>query len=338
MDPCLQRALMLVGAVIGAGFASGREVVSFFSGYGEYSWGLVLLSVAVMAGLCALCLNRSKNTDGCRWCAIYAGDSQRIRRVAEGCILLLQIIMGGSMISAAGHIVALALPIRCAYLLGVVVTIGMAYLLGGADARPLTVISGLLAAVYVCAVFAVLIFDGGQEAVVVSLSHRTDQPVRGAVGAVAYAAMNLAIAIGVVCRSSGSDCRKSNRSAALFGLVMAVLLLLSNYLYLKYPALHSVTFPMVALLARFGFIGYLVSLSLMYLAIITTLSAGLSALRTGLEEWLSKGAACWLAVLLPLAVSFAGFEGIVDRWYAPVGMLCLLLVFGPLLLQVENKP
>jgi len=83
-------------------------------------------------------------------------------------------------------------------------------------------------------------------------------------------------------------------------------------------------------LGRFGRIGHGVSLSLMYLAILTTLSAGLYALRTGLETRMSKPAAFWLTVLLPLVVSFAGFESLVDRWYAPMGILCLLLVFGPL--------
>ena len=108
MDPCMQCALMFVGAVIGAGFASGREVVSFFSSYGTYSWGLILLSVGTMAALCGLCLKRAKNTEGCRWCAIYQTEKRWIRNLAEGSILLLQIVMGGSMISAAGHLFALA--------------------------------------------------------------------------------------------------------------------------------------------------------------------------------------------------------------------------------------
>ncbi len=35
--------LACVGAVIGAGFVSGREIYSFFTRYGEASWGLILL-------------------------------------------------------------------------------------------------------------------------------------------------------------------------------------------------------------------------------------------------------------------------------------------------------
>ena len=41
---CLEGALACVGAVIGAGFASGREVVSFFSRYGVHGWWLIGLS------------------------------------------------------------------------------------------------------------------------------------------------------------------------------------------------------------------------------------------------------------------------------------------------------
>lgn len=337
MDPCMQRALMFVGAVIGAGFASGREVVSFFSAYGVYSWGMILLSVGTMAALCTLCLKRAKGTEGCRWCAIYYSNSLLVRNLAEGCILLLQIIMGGSMISAAGHIFALALPMQYAYLLGVGVTIALAMLLGNANLKPMAALSSLLAASFVAAVVGLLIFDGNDQPVISMPPVSGREAAQGVLRAVAYAAMNLTISIGMICRCVDCSCRSSNRSSVQFGLLMTGLLFVSNYLYLKHPELHKVTFPMVALLARFGRAGHMVSLTLMYLAILTTLSAGLYALRTGLEVRVSKPTAICLTVLLPLAVSFAGFENLVDRWYAPVGLLCLLLVFCPLLNRRENR-
>ena len=47
-------AAELCGAVIGAGFASGREVASFFARFGGWSWLGVTAAVAVLGGACLL--------------------------------------------------------------------------------------------------------------------------------------------------------------------------------------------------------------------------------------------------------------------------------------------
>ena len=310
MDPCMQRALMFVGAVIGAGFASGREVVSFFSSYGAYSWGMILLSVGTMVVLCALCLKRANRVNGCHWC--------------------------GSMISAAGHIVALVLPIKHAYCLGAGVTIALAMAIGNTNLKPMAVLSGLLMFTFVAAIITMLVFDGNGTKTFSPMRTSEKSAGQGFLRAVAYAAMNLAISIGMICRCSECSCRSSYRSAVLFGLLMTALLFVSNYLYLQHPELQGATFPMVDLLACFGRTGHLISLFLMYLVILTTLSAGLYALRIVMEAHLAKSTAFCLTVLFPLAVSCIGFESIVDRWYAPAGLLCLLLVFGPLFFSGEN--
>ena len=330
MDPCMQRALMFVGAVIGAGFASGREIFSFFSRYGFWSWGMILLSAGTTAGLCWLCLRCAGIKSRCNWCEMYCQCSPLARMAAEGCILLLQIIMGGSMISAAGHIATLALPISAAYPAGMMVTIALALWLGCVGMKPVTVLGSLLAFLFVGAVVSVLIFDAGDVRAVSVTSASTGTILIGGIRAIAYAALNLAISIGMVCRCADGSCKVSNRSAVLFGFLMASLLMVSNYLYLRHPELVNVTFPMVALLSRFGSAGHWMSLMVMYLAILTTLTAGLFALRTGLETKVSVETAWMLSIFLPLAVSITGFENIVDRWYAPAGLLCLLMVFAPL--------
>jgi uncharacterized membrane protein YkvI len=194
----------------------------------------------------------------------------------------------------------------------------------------MTLLGGVLAFLFGVAVLALLIFDCGEQAVPVVCPLNGVQAVEGALRAVAYAALNLTVSIGAVCRCSGCSCRVQSRSVVLFGFGMAGLLLVSNYLYLKHPELNGSTFPMVSLLSQFGKVGYITALVLMYLAILTTLSAGLFALRIGLEERLSSPVALLLTALLPIAVSCAGFESIVDSWYAPAGLLCLLLVFAPL--------
>lgn len=46
-----QAALALAAAVIGAGFASGSEILRFFSAYGALSWAGCVLAACVLAAL-----------------------------------------------------------------------------------------------------------------------------------------------------------------------------------------------------------------------------------------------------------------------------------------------
>lgn len=335
MDPCMQRAVALAGAVIGAGFASGREIVSFFSAFGPYSWGLILLSSTAMLALCCLCM-RCAHHSGCCWCDLYADHSSAIRRVSGFAVLLLQVLTGGSMLSAAGHIAALVLPFTGAYLWGVLGTLLIAMLMGECSFRPAAAISWLLGILYILAVLALLIFDG-QDAPQVQQLQLPGRLGAGMVRAVAYAAMNLAISIGLICRCCDCSLRISYRAAALFALGMTALLFLGNALFLKHPEAAGKTFPMVALLSRFGKAGYVISLLMMYLAILTSLSAGLSALRTGFAMHFPGRRSAVPAALFPLLASSAGFEDLVDRWYAPAGVLCLLLVFLPLAISASER-
>ena len=52
---------MCAGAVIGGGFASGRETISFFTQYGRYGWWLIVLSVGVMVLLALTCMRETAN-------------------------------------------------------------------------------------------------------------------------------------------------------------------------------------------------------------------------------------------------------------------------------------
>ena len=49
-----------VGAVVGAGFVSGREVIAFFTRYGAHAPWLIALLSAAMALLGGLCMRRAR--------------------------------------------------------------------------------------------------------------------------------------------------------------------------------------------------------------------------------------------------------------------------------------
>lgn len=313
-----------VGAVVGAGFASGREVIAFFTRFGAWAGWLVLLAAGTMALLCELVMRTARARDAQGWRALYGGLPGWMGRLAQSCAWMLLAVTGGAMVAAAGHLTRLLWASEWAYSVGVVGTLLAARFVARANLDMLGWISGALTVGFVGVMLAASRLGPGQSA---ALPVHAADGAWAAVRAVAYAAMNMTLAIGVVCRCA-QDSRKSH-TAAWFGLALAGLLLLANGLYAAHPELLCEPLPIVRLMAAFGRGGFIASAALMYLAVFTSLVAVLCALDESARTrgpWLRAAA----AIGPPLAMSMVGFEGIVDGLYAPAGLACLLTVFGPL--------
>lgn len=319
--------LTCVGAVIGAGFASGREVVTFFTRYGAHAWWLLGIAALAMGGLCALCMRCVRQRGSVEsWCDLFPGKGW----VAQGCALVLMTITGGAMISASGQMISLLWANEWAYSVGVVGTLLVAWVLGGGNLRVLGWMSGGLTVMLLSVVALVMARTASRPIVELSLPPKPVQLLGAAACAVAYAAMNMTLAIGVVCRCARSK-RQNRRLSITFGIVMLLLLGASNLLYLRHPEQLNAAFPIVGLLRTFGRRGFVASVLLLYLSILTTLAAVLYALRSAAKcHMQSPALQAVTAMGLPLAVSRVGFSGIVETLYAPVGIACLLLVFCPL--------
>ena len=331
--------LACVGAVIGAGFVSGREICGFFTRYGEASWGLILLAAATMVFLCAMCMRRAQREQAACWCGLRCFSGTGTGALARGCVTALMLVIGGAMVSAAGRLVELLWPSPLAYPAGAAGTLVLAWLLGFRGAGPLAAVSGVLTALLAGMTLA-LLRQPGTEAVVLRTEAASGGLLLGAIRAVGYGSMNMAVAIGVICRAEGNerDCRCCDRRAMGTGLVLTGLLFGANGLYLRHPGLWQEDFPIVRLFQHLRRPGYVLCAALLYLAVLTTLTATLYTLRAELD---SRGARPALSALLtlglPLAVSAMGFAGIVDGLYTPVGLCCLGLVFLPMLFS-GGKP
>ncbi len=307
------RALACLGAVIGAGFASGREMVAFFSRYGSYAPWLSIIAAAAMALLCWLCMERRVE----EWSCLYAGEPVWIRFGAKLCVMVLLILTGGAMLSAAGHVFKLCFEWEWAYAVGVAGTLLMAWQMGNNRLRAMSLLSAGLSMIFIAMVCLAMLIPRG-EAIALEAEEKLGLPALNAVG---YAGMNMTLAIGVTCKCSSE--RRNGLTAVWFGGMMLVLMLASNQLYQRHPEWMEGAFPIVQVMSGFGRLGFWLSASLIYLAVFTSLTAVLCALRSAVKSM------C-IGMGLPLVVSCIGFEGIVDGLYAPAGLLCLALVFMPL--------
>ncbi|MBQ8200373.1 MAG: hypothetical protein IJZ74_01255 [Clostridia bacterium] len=286
----------LVGAVIGAGLASGREIASFFSKYGCWSWAAIAVSVIVM-GLLADARIPSEWQDG--W----------PERMWKLLLSLLLTATGGTMLAGAGEVAALMLPVHGAYWLGMAGTLGISWLLAKQTVNGLAWVSRALLAVMTVLIAAGLMIPPMQAAYIANVSV-SEALLRG----VTYGGFNAALQRPVVDahdRLSERECRRGKITACL---VLALLIMLGNAVLLRHPALLGEPMPFVRLMKELGMGGYVLGAVSLYLAILSTLTACLRGLG---------GPFAAAGIILAASV---GFTGAVERIYPLLGGGCLLML------------
>ncbi len=312
-----QAVFSLMGAFVGAGFASGREIVHFFSRWGAYSWLLIALSAGLMTMLMQRVMARGASLSD----ALPRG---RLGWAGRGVMLLLLAFAGGGMTAAAGELSALTVPILHARTLGSLATLTMCAALSRRPLGALALLGRLLLpalAITLCCCMK----TGGGNAALQDVSAGT--LVSGAAQAAGYAGMNVLMALGVLCDvGAGRSAKEKRRIAWGTGAAFAAFLGLANAAFLpRIGEMKDAPLPMVLLMRSYGKWGYGLSALVLYLAVASTLIAvlrGLGALLPG------KYAAVWAAVLAALASQW-GFRDIVGKAYPVLGLLGLITLALP---------
>ena len=313
-------ALGVLAAMVGAGIASGREIMHFYSRFGPFSWLLVLFSGALLG----LLTRRVMDTGDGEAALLPQGPWL----LPGKCLLAaLYLAVGGGMTAAAGELMALTLPVGNARLLGGAVTLGLCAFLAKKTLAALNCLGGALLLGMTALFLACLGVPKEPQA----LSGPTaGAAVLGAAEAACSCGMNVLLASAVIREGGkGSTAREKNRIAAETGLLTGGLLTIGNAALLPHAALLSdAALPTVLLLRAYGKTGYYGAAALLYLAVATTLIAVLR----GFFALFSPGRASFrvpLALLGAGAASLLGFQGVVASAYPVLGLLCLLLLLKP---------
>ena len=298
--------LCAAAAMVGAGFASGREIMQFFSRFGALSWALVIFAAIATAWMIRRILYR-----GCE--NTWAG------RIL---LSLFYVAVGGGMTAAAGELWALTVPVHYARTLGSVTTLVMCLRLAGGSLRGMAWLGRILLPFLLAVLILCLRVPGA------SMNQTDVTPWKGIgamISAAGYCGLNGMTAAGVLC---SSQFRKEQNGISLaLGLLTALLLGLGNAALLPHAGtLSDAPLPTVSLLRAYGKTGYYVSAAVMYLAASTTLIAVLRGLMTFAAPYIP----CYQKPLVGfcvLAASLLGFEDIVGTVYPALGWAYLFLLF-----------
>ena len=323
--------LQCTGAIVGAGFASGREIMRFFSRYGSFSWLGVFLASAVMGVFAFAIMKKAREADAVSLsglCRAYLGPAGVVGTIA---FTVLLGTTGGSMSAAAGELGALALPVHGAYWIVFLSSLLLGLFLSRKSLAPLAFVGMLLIPAIVIVFFLCLIPPAGAAATPQMILPVWRKIVEVILFGVSYGALNITLSAGVLCEiGRGMNDRRAIRTSVYLGLCLLVLLVLGNAALVRQPQLNDAALPIVMLLNKFGKLGFWVAIIGLYLAVFTTLLAAARSLFNMLgyckPGWLNFAVAGGLFFLIGV-VGFAKLVGII---YPVLGFLCLFLLLWTL--------
>lgn len=293
----------LVGAVVGAGLASGREIAAFFSRYGWMSFAGIGVT-----GMTLFCLGSVSQP--IRWPHLW------LERLWHILLTAMLIVTGGAMLAGAGEIGGILLPVHAASFITQGTSLLLAWLLAKRYSHGLTVLSKMMIAVLGSMMIGVL-FTQSKAAVVVTAS----SPTMSLVSGVMYGGFNAALQAPLL------SIQSQNRRRVLWAsIILCGMLALGNVVLLRNPVLLSEPMPFLAAVRTWGRLGYLLYAVCLYLAILSTLTACTKGLH-------SVGAVVMMALMSQLS-----FSGVVDVLYPVLGGGCFVLLVCAKFSKTGSRP
>jgi len=336
-----QAALALVAAVIGAGFASGREIMRFFTMFGAWSWAGCVVAALLLSGFstwAAYQANRLKAYDLGTLCRrSLGGFGGQMASVLNGALCA---VIAGAMLAAVGELAALSLPVQNAYAIGVGVSLLLGGFLAGRGLSSLSALGGWL--LPACLLLYTLLLNlpaPETTRVITSANAWQTFPM-----AFAYAAMNAALSCGVLCEvGRDRDLKSLLRIGMIIFLMLSLLLIAANAsLYPHQADLLHEPMPVVQLARSLGAVGYWLCIVVLFLAVMTTLIALLRTLYRMMGEPVPQRARWPLALGAPFIACIGGFNWIIESVYPMLGVASTLLFLAmmgkPFASMIRRRP
>ena len=339
----LGTAFAVVSAIVGAGFASGREIVTFFTCAGWASWLGVAAATGLLGALTAMLAALARRGGARSFPGIYAAAMGRecgeAIQLLHGVTMLLTATV---MLAAGGELGALALPFRYAYPIALAATLLLGLVLARRDFRLLQGLGALLAPAmfvyYLC-----LALDGSPAprpylAAEVTVDLSGNVVAACFLGAL-YAALNAAMSGGVLAALAHGVLRP-RRVGLLTGALLLALLVPANAALLRAgEGVRALALPGVVLAARWGTTGFYASVLVMWLSVLSTLAAALGSLRgQAAEVGLKPRLAVLAASLAALCLSVVGFQPLVRVGYPVLGWICAVTLLALVPFLREDEP
>lgn len=316
--------MLIIGTVIGAGFASGREVVSFFGAVPN-------VFIALLAGALVFCCSAlflfvgrrvKKNDVGEVNGAVFG----KLRGLADVLMLFNSMTVLGAMLAGTDSLVAQFVDIR-----------PVASLVTGIVCAAVAV-RGLKGMIKVNAVLVplIIVFLTATSLSVIEFPFRPSSSGFKVGSAVLYVAMNMILGGGVLTTVHDLSPREIILSSAFAAGIIGVLLMCIMGALCSCSASHA-DMPTLLIALKSGRAMYFAAFPVIAVSIFTTMLSAFKSVYDYLAGFIkNKALAAGTVLLGGLFVGAFGFSGVVDVLYPVTGCIGVVYISACLLYLVRS--
>lgn len=321
----LQVAATYIGTIVGAGFATGKEVVQFFSQYGMIGIVGILLSgyLFIWIGMKSMLIAKRIDANSYQEVNEFL-FGEKLGRIVNIVILIMLFGVTSVMLSGTGAVFReqLGLPSQ----IGIILTLILCYIAVIRGMKGLLFVNSLI--VPMMLLFSLIIITTFPDATV----YYGEAPSVGKVilSALAYASYNLVLGQAVLV-PLGRDSENESIikwGGVLGGLGLTFILITSHFALITIPNMTAYSIPMGEIIRQIGTVIHILFVLVIYGEIYTTLIGNVYGISRKISSSVSPSKMVILSILLVCYfVSLIGFDSLVKYLYPLFGYMgCVVLL------------
>ncbi len=314
MKRCVKLSMYLIGSVVGAGFASGKELTAFLGENGLNVYSALFCSLLIFV-CCFVFLKAGSITGAGDFRAANKMIAPKIHSILDVFVVFNALIVLAAMLAGVNEIGNRFFNLGCVYSITAVIVVSV--IVAGGKARIMN--GGFVMTLFV---IAIIIAVSAQN--VSGEISAFDGTVR-IVSCVCYVAMNALPASGVMLSEKDLKTTECFIVSLITSVTIGVLIFFLGYA-IKCVGCESAEMPILVLSERLGDVAFFFAVVLLLLSILTTMLTVVSEISTFLNEYFGKACSLTVACSGGLTLSLFGFEKVVEVFYPMTGVVGLIYV------------
>jgi uncharacterized membrane protein YkvI len=329
MGRIIQVGFTYAGTVVGAGFATGQEIIQFFTRYG-YAATISISITSVLfiwMGIKLMLLAHDLKARS------YEDMNTLLfgRQVGRWINLFTLItLLGVTTVMLAGAGSVFEEHFHLPYQWGLIFTLFLSYFILHKGIRAILTVNSIVVPLMLCFIGMIVWNTWNHPGSDNWLSLASDySTLQIWLSPMLYAAFNLSMAQGVLVPLGGQTVDRSVLywGGVLGGLIIGIMLMAGHYaISAKMPGITQYDIPMGQLISNLGWVWQLIFITVIYGEIFTTFIADLFGLSTQIEQHiqLSRNHILLILLLFTYIVSQFGFKSLLSTLYPLFGLFSLI--------------
>lgn len=347
MKKSLQMGSAFIGIIVGAGFASGQEILQYFTSFGYMGIVAAVISTVFFAYL-GMNLTRlgSKMQTTSHKEVVYGISGKFIGRIVDGIIILTLFGVGVVMIAGAGSIFSQQFGLSA--ILGSTIMAVIVILTIMLNVQKVIAIIGgvtpfLALAIVLIAIYSLVTMDMSfTDLNSIAMQQPTSLP-NWFMSAVNYVSFNIAVgaSMAIVMGGTEKDEKVAARGGLIGGFALGILIILSNLaIFSKIDQVAGSEMPMLKIVddihPAFGIIMSFILFGMIY-------NTAVGMLFSFSARFVEMGTAKFRVFVIVTGIvayvaSFVGFTKLVSMFYPVVGYLGIFLVGAIIYASFKKTP